>query len=548
MSKFAIPGTTTNTRAPRPVRRHRPTLNANKSVVTSSVAVVTPASKTANKLNLAGGVSYSMSDKMEFLTTCLSWAMLRKKDGVGRMYENEASRLQRIKGLVPRVGAEFAAKTALMIRILDGGRSISHVLAAFIAPYASGETWAEDFFFQVTVRADDMCEIAAAIWKYNGKERANQDTPGLKKMKLPRALLRGFARRFQKLDEYRLAKYANKSSNPSLKQLLQLCRPIPVNEAQSHLFEKLLTDKLVNTETWESQMSAAGQEGKDKGEVWASLIAHRKLGPLALLKNLRNIGQQCTTDVVEEACNQLRDAQSVKNCGILPAQYLTAYTALDNTSNCVKLKLAVDDSVDIAAGNVPSIGNKVLIAIDDSGSMGEPELEAASIFGASLLKSNPGADLMVFSDEANYHDFNRKLPIMELIKQIRSKLGGGGTNFNLIFQHANKAYDTIVILSDAEGWMGSGYGASFRNAGGAPTASRQMYVNKFGINPTIFSFDLGGDGSLMFREDSIITLAGSSFLIFKLLSYLKLERTKLVDIVDTVEIGKPMPKFGEEED
>jgi hypothetical protein len=135
---------------------------------------------------------------------------------------------------------------------------------------------------------------------------------------------------------------------------------------------------------------------------------------------------------------------------------------------------------------------------------------------------------------------------MELIAQIRAAMGSGGTNFNAVFTGAKKAYDTIVILSDGEGWMGSGYGASFASRG-APTAARQAYVNKYGVNPTIFSFDLGGDGSLMFREDSIITLAGASFLVFKLLSYLKMERSKLVDVVDAVEIGKPIQKIGEEE-
>lgn len=556
MSKFALSGTQTSSQVPRAVQRYRTPINANQSVVSSTVQVVTPASVTVNKHNLAGGVSYSMSDKMEFTTTCLSWAMLRKKDGAGHAYETEAARTARIHGLVPKVGGEYAAKTAVMLRIMDGGRSISHILAAFIAPYASGEPWAEDFYYQVAVRPDDMCEIVAAIWKFNGKLRSNQDAPNVKKMKLPRALVRGFARRFVKFaldssgnpSEYRLAKYANKSSNPSLKQLMQMIHPKPQCEAMARIFEKLLTNKLVNTNTWEAQLSAAGQEGKDKGEAWADLVAHQKLGPLALLKNLRNIGQYCTTDIVTEACNQLRDAQTIKNCGILPAQYLTAYSALDNTPNCVKLKLAVDDSVEIASGNIPSIGRRVLIAIDESGSMRSASLtEAAAIFAASLLKSNPDADVMFFANTARFQGFNRKLPIMELIKEIVAATGNGGTNFNTIFQTANKPYDTIVILSDQEGWMGYGYGASFVSRG-APTEARQAYVNRMGVNPLVISMDLGGDGSLMFREDSIITVAGNSFLVFKLLSYLKMERSKLVDIIDSVEIGKPMPSLSGDEE
>ena len=528
MSKFAKPNNGLS----------KPRQNAQKTVVTSTVPVVRQASSTAKTTNLAGGKSFTMSDKMEFVTTCFCWGMLRAKEGTGRIYETEAARFARIQALIPKVGGEFAAKTALVLRIMDGGRSISHLLAAMIAPYASGEPWAVDFYRQIAVRADDMCEIAAAIWKYNGKERKVQDTPNLKKMKLPKALQRGFAKRFTQLDEYRLAKYANKSTNPTLRQMMLLCHPEAKDEAQNEVFKKLLTNSLVNTDTWESQLSAAGQTGKSKGDVWASLVAHNKLGPLALLKNLRNIAENCSSSVVDEACAQLRDAQTVKNCGILPAQYLTAYGAIGTTPNAVKLKLAIDDSVEIAAGNVPSVGKRVLIAIDESGSMTSVEREPAAIFAATLLKANPEADLMYFATNARYAKVNRKAPIMELMQEIRNGMQAGATDFNTIFNVANKAYDTIVILSDNEGWM----------SGGAPTKARQLYVDTYGANPTIFSFDLGGDGSLMFREDSIITLAGYSFLIFKFLNLLKNDRTKMVDQIDQVEIGKPLPKFGEEED
>jgi hypothetical protein len=59
-------------------------------------------------------------------------------------------------------------------------------------------------------------------------------------------------------------------------------------------------------------------------------------------------------------------------------------------------------------------------------------------------------------------------------------------------------------------------------------------------------FDVGGDGSLMFREDGIILLAGFSFEVFRLLNILKEDRTKLVDVIDKIEIGHPLPRGNEE--
>ena len=84
--------------------------------------------------------------------------------------------------------------------------------------------------------------------------------------------------------------------------------------------------------------------------------------------------------------------------------------------------------------------------------------------------------------------------------------------------------------------------------GGAPTASLAAYKRQYGCNPTIFTFDLGGDGALMFREDGIIALAGFSFGVFKLLSILKQDRTKLTDVIDKIEIGKRLPVLGEDDE
>ena len=110
------------------------------------------------------------------------------------------------------------------------------------------------------------------------------------------------------------------------------------------------------------------------------------------MKNLRNIAEYCSKDVIDEVAAQLCDAQTVKNCGILPAQYLTAYKALDGVANTAKLKTAIDDSVNIAAGNIPSLGKKVLVAIDESGSMRSAHLtESAAIFAASSCRRSPCA-------------------------------------------------------------------------------------------------------------------------------------------------------------
>lgn len=511
------------------------------AVVTTQVKSMRKASETANKTNMAGGKSFQMSDKMEFVTTCAAKLLHTGREGL-RMYETEEARTQRLKALIPKVGAEFAAKTALWLRISCGSRSMSHLLGALIAPHCSGELWATDFYSQVVVRPDDMCEIAAAIWKYNGQKRAVQDTKGLTKMKLPNAVKRGFANAFGKFDQYRLAKYANKSVSPNLRSLILLTRPKP-NERNEKALAGILAKNLINTDTWEAQMSAAGQSGKSKGDTWTELVQQGKLGQLALLKNLRNIAEHCTNATIMLACAQLTNAEAIRKNGILPAQYIMAYNSIKGCPCEQYIRGCIDAAVEIAAGNVPQIGQKVLIAIDESGSMQDNERESAALFAATLLKSNPNSEVMFFASGARYVTFDRKQSLLQLMASIRQAFGNGGTDFNQIFKTANKAYDTIVILSDNEGWMGSSVG----RRGGAPVETMKAYQTKYNIVPTVFSFDLGGDGSLMFREDSIITLAGCSFQVFKLLNILKNDRRMLVDLIDSIEIGKRLPTFEDED-
>jgi hypothetical protein len=155
-----------------------------------------------------------------------------------------------------------------------------------------------------------------------------------------------------------------------------------------------------------------------------------------------------------------------------------------------------------------------------------------------MLKANPTAEVMFFATTARYAQFDRRLPLLELTEVIRGSFQRGATDFTQIFKTANRAYDAMVILSDGEGWM----------SGGAPVGAHAQYKAQYGCNPTIFSFDLAGDGSLMFREDGIILLAGFSFHVFKLLNLLNQERTKLVDVIDRIQIGQPLNRADDEDD
>ena len=103
-------------------------------------------------------------------------------------------------------------------------------------------------------------------------------------------------------------------------------------------------------------------------------------------------------------------------------------------------------------------------------------------------------------------------------------LASGGTNFNAIFERANRAYDRIVILSDMQGWVG----------GGAPVKPFADYQQRYNIAARVFSFDLKGLGTLQFPQERVFCLAGWSDRVFEIMQKLDRDPEALVREVEAV--------------
>jgi hypothetical protein len=144
-----------------------------------------------------------------------------------------------------------------------------------------------------------------------------------------------------------------------------------------------------------------------------------------------------------------------------------------------------------------------------------------SLFAATLVKAI-GADLMLFSDNARYVTLNRRDTTLTAAQSI--PFISGGTNFNAIFQRANRAYDRIVILSDMQGWVG----------GGAPIQAFADYQRRHAIEPRVYSFDLKGYGTLQFPQERVYCLAGWSDRVFEIMSKLDRDPEAFVREVEAV--------------
>jgi hypothetical protein len=457
----------------------------------SILAALTRGQPQPDTVNFAGGRAFAQSAKLELVSVLLTTFLQDE------FYRTEQQTLARLRELIVKVGdPRFVAKAALYARHTHGMRSVSHVVAGETARAVKGADWTKRFYAQVVRRPDDAVEILAYYLAAYGRP-------------VPNSLKKGLGAALARFDAYQLAKYRRDHGAFKLVDAVNLVRP-PSTPALA----QLVKGELAPADTWETQLTHAGEaEGASavaaaKSEAWAGLVRERKLGYLALLRNVRNILTHAP-EQVEELAHQLADPAAVRRARVFPFQFLSALDVLQtgNLSGAARVMEALNAAVDHALDNIPVFEGRTLVALDSSGSMAGRPQTLGSLFAATLVKGT-GADLMLFSDDAKYVTLNRRDSTLTLAASI--PFVSGGTNFNAIFERANRAYDRIVILSDMQGWIGSG----------APLGSFAAYQRHYQVQPRVYSFDLKGYGSMQFPHERVYALAGWSDRVFEIMQKL----------------------------
>src|SRR6202045_5398465 len=188
-----------------------------------------------------------------------------------QFYEDGVAIAGRIRELVPKVAAEKVAALAVEAREKMKLRHAPLLLVREMARLATHRQLVAETLLRVIQRADELSEFVALYWS-EGKQP------------LSAQVKKGLAAAFTKFDEYALAKY-DRASPVKLRDVLFLSHAKPVDAAQAELWKRLIEGNLFTPDTWEVALSGGG----DKRAHWERLLAERKLGALALLRNLRNM-------------------------------------------------------------------------------------------------------------------------------------------------------------------------------------------------------------------------------------------------------------------
>lgn len=224
---------------------------------------------------------------------CLLWE--------DQFYEDGVEIAGRIQSLVPKVKAEIVAALAIEARSKMKLRHVPLLLVREMARLKTHRELVSRTLAVVIQRAEELAEFVAIYWK-DGK------TP------LSAQAKKGLAEAFRKFDEYQLAKY-DRSAPIRLRDVLFLCHAKPRDAEQAALWKRLIEGDLQTPDTWEVALSS----GADKREAWERLLRERKLGALALLRNLRNMKQAAVDESLV-----LDGISSMRTGRVLPFRFLAA--------------------------------------------------------------------------------------------------------------------------------------------------------------------------------------------------------------------------------
>ncbi|NQY05972.1 MAG: TROVE domain-containing protein [Flavobacteriaceae bacterium] len=478
-------------------------------------------------LNYEGAKAYNMSPEMELYGAVVTTSL------EGATYEKSNDRLKRIQKLITKCDPVFVAQLAVYARTEMYLRSIPLVLVIELAKVHRGDSLVSNTLCKVIQRADEITEALAYY------QMANQRSGTKKLNSLSKQIQKGIAKAFLKFDEYQFAKY-NRKAEVTLKDALFLTHPKATGEESQQLFDKIVNDTLQVPYTWETELSSIGQQNFNSEKerkaaftrTWESLIDSRKLGYMALMRNLRNILQaNVSSDHIEKVVSQLTNEQTVLKSKQFPFRYLAAYREL----HCVKSSYtsyvldALETAIQISAKNIKGfdLRTKVLIASDVSGSMYRNISTKSKIMSydiglmLSMLLQYKSKNVItgIFGNTWMPYQFakNGILQNVNALKSIEGKVGYATNGYKVIryLNTQKEAVDKVMIFTDLQMWNSSSDGRSIQN-------EWKTYKKNIAPNAKLYLFDLSGYGNtpLTIEKNDVYLIAGWSDKVFDVLEAL----------------------------
>jgi 60 kDa SS-A/Ro ribonucleoprotein len=368
-----------------------------------------------------GGPARAVSAELALrrsVLACLLWE--------SQFYEDGVEIAGRIRELVPRVAAEKVAALAVEAREAMKLRHAPLLLVREMARHASHRGLVAETLARVIQRADELAEFVAIYWADGRAPLSGQ-------------VKKGLAAAFPRFDEYALAKY-DRAGVVRLRDVLFLCHAKPRDAEQAALWKRLIDGTLATPDTWEVALSAGG----DKRASWERLLAERRLGALALLRNLRNM-----KDAAADETLVLSALATMKTERVLPFRFLAA------ARHAPQWEEALEQAMFRSVAGREKLAGRTVLLVDVSGSM-----VAALSRRSEMLRTDAGYGLAVllreiaetvslytFSDKLVRVPARRGFALRDALDQSQPH---SGTLLGDALNRIDEPYDRIIVITDEQ--------------------------------------------------------------------------------------------------
>lgn len=355
-------------------------------------------------------------------------------------YESGVSATDRMKELIKKCSFEEVAEIAITAREKMKLRHVPLFLTRELLRNYNGRK-VGDLIARVIQRPDECGELLALYWKDN------------KAQPLTAQLKIGLARALKKFNEYQLAKW-NNDGDVKLRDVLFLSHAKPGNDEQAALFKKLAANELVTPDTWEVALSG----GADKKEAFERLMTEKKLGGMALLRNLR-LMLECgvSEDTIRNSLGSMNTER------ILPFRFISA------ARHAPRLESAIEQAMFKCTDQMSKLTGKTVLIIDVSGSMGSGNISAKSdlsrldgAYALAILARELCENVQVYctagSDGTRIHKTElvparRGFSLADACNEKYQTLGGGGIFLKQVMDYVydlEKTADRVIVLTDEQ--------------------------------------------------------------------------------------------------
>ncbi|TWB04099.1 vWA domain-containing protein [Bradyrhizobium stylosanthis] len=360
------------------------------------------------------------------LMNCLLWEK--------QFYEDGVAIADRIAALVPKVAPARVAQLAIEAREVMKLRHAPLLVIREMARSEKHRALVADTLAQVIQRPDEMTELLAIYWADAlGPQQQRKRQPVSAQVK------KGLARALTKFDAYQLAKY-DRDGAVRIRDVLFLVHAKPRDADQAKVWKQLVDGELASPDTWEVSLSA----GKCKRETFERLIAEKKLGGLALLRNLRLMQTaQVPRETIAGAIEAMRTDR------ILPYRFITA------------ARYAPDFEPELEAAMLKSVKDHVRLSgrtrllIDVSGSMftalsAQSEMtRAEAACGLAILAREicDEVEIFTFSNEVVKVPPRRGFALRDAIINSQPH---GGTYLGKAVAEIDRKGDRLIVFTDEQ--------------------------------------------------------------------------------------------------